>query len=269
MERHCRSTLYLVGLGVYKKTVTLEALEIMRRACDVVFLESYTSCAPGTSVRDLEDMIGRRLYTVSRRDLEDMNGEVLFRHLREGRDVCLATWGDPLVATTHISLATRALREGFCYRYVPGVSSVTAALGLTGLMIYRLGKISTVTFPRDGVLSEYPYHVLRENMSRGLHTLYLLDIDVERGVFMRVGEAIDLLLRLEEVFREGLLRPETYVLGLSIGERSVVCGGRLEFVKRASIDQVPQILVIPSRLYFTEEEYLSSLGVREDGCVEI
>lgn len=261
--------LYIIGLGLYLKQITLEALEILRDRCEKIFAEEYTSISSRGGIEDLEKIIGKKIIRVSRKDLEDLNGEILLKNLRENVDTCLITWGDPMTATTHVSIAKRAVEEGFCIRYVPGISSIHAALGFTGLMIYRLGKISTITFPKDNILSEYPYHVLRENMIRGLHTLYLLDIDVEKKIFMRASDAVRILLELEERFRENLFNEKSFVLGIHIDEDTIICGGEAKFMLKDPLKEVPQILIVPSKLFVTEDEYIRSLGLKYDRCITI
>lgn len=265
-----RPVLYLIGLGPSSEHLTLQALEILSSECEEVFHEQYTSIPREGSLEDLEKRIGKKIRVLGRRDLEDLGGEEILRKLREGRVTCLTTWGDPLIATTHISLVTRVVREGYAYRYIPGINSVTTALASTGLMIYRLGKIATITYPRDNIVSEYPYIVLRENLSRNMHTLFLLDIDSEKRVFMSAGEAAEILLQLEDRFRENIVNPRSIALAVSIGRGIDICGGEIDFIAhRDPLKKYPQTLIIPAKLYFTEEEYLRSLGLLDNNCVSI
>lgn len=259
----------MIGLGLYPKMISLEAVEILREVCDHIFYEEYTSIPSEGCIEDLERLVGKKFKMLSRRDIEDLSGLSILRALEKGSKVCLASWGDPLAATTHISLVSRVIRSGFRFKYIPGVSSITVALSSAGLMIYRLGKIATITYPKNGILSEYPYLVLSENLSRNLHTLYLLDLDVEKGVYMSFRDALNILLELESRFKKNLISENSYVIGLNISSKITLCGGSVIFMKSLSLDRYPQILIVPAKLYFTEEEYLDSLGLRENRCVEV
>ncbi|MEL9929399.1 MAG: diphthine synthase [Sulfolobales archaeon] len=263
------SVFYLIGVGLHLRMISLEALDILKNSCDYIFYEEYTSSSSEGSLKDLEKLIGRKMEKLYRRDLEDLSGEAIIKKIKEGGRVCLVSWGDPLIATTHVALATRIMRMGYSIRYIPGVSSITASLSLTGLMIYRLGKVSTITYPKDGILSEYPYLVLYDNISRELHTIFLLEIDEEKKIFMNVKDALDILIELERRFEKKVISDDKLAIGLSIGSRSIICGGSIRYLRTVSIERYPQILIIPAKLYFTEEEYLRSIGVLEDRCIEI
>ncbi|MGC9010394.1 MAG: diphthine synthase [Sulfolobales archaeon] len=264
-----KPTFYLIGLGPTPKHLTSQALEILSGECEIFFYEEYTSISPEENILEIEKLVGRKAIRLTRRDLEDLSGEIILKSLREGKNTCLATWGDPLIATTHISIVSRVIREGYRYRYIPGINSVSVALAASGLMIYRLGRVATITFPRDNILSEYPYLILRENLARNLHTVFLLDIDTEKNIFMSVKEAIEILLTLEEKIKEGIFSPRNLVLAVSIGSDILLCGGEANYLIMNPPNRYPQILIVPAKLYFTEEEYLRELGLLNNKCVNI
>ncbi len=260
---------YIIGLGPTPKHVSYQAIEILSEKCDSVFYEEYTSIPSEGDLSYIEEMIKKKATKLNRRDLEDLSGEIIIRSLREGRNTCLVTWGDPLIATTHISIITRVVHEEFKYRYIPGINSVSVALAASGLMIYRIGKIATITYPREGVISEYPYLVLRENLSRNLHTIFLLDIDSEKNIYMNAREAIKILLDLEKRFGEGIFSSKSLVLVVNIANNIMICGGEANYVLENPPNNYPQILVVPAKLYFTEEEYLRELGLLNNRCIYI
>ncbi len=246
---------YLVGVGLSPDLITLRALKVVR-SVKKVFIDKYTNLLVNS---DLVEIIGRDdIIPLSRYELENRSAEVIINALREG-DVALLVPGDPLVATTHVSVIIEVVKRGYEFEVIPGISVVPNALTLSGLMIYKLGKIATVVYPREGIVSEYPYDVVKENDSRNLHTLLLLDLDAEKGVFMRAHEALEILFNIEARRGEGVIKEDrlgvvTAALGSS---KQVICVRRLGELRELVISEVPQSLIITSpKLHFMEEEML-------------
>ncbi len=260
--------LYMVSLGLEPGFVSVYALRALK-ICDVVYFEEYTSFPSRGSIADIESMVGKRFRRLYRRDLEDDDGRLIFSDLERGLSVCFVCWGDCLMATTHVSIARRAVERGYGYTYIPGVSIVSAALGVCGLMVYRLGKIATITRPWEGVLSEHPYNVLKDNMARDLHTLFLLEIDVDSGYYMSASEAVDILFRIERSRGEGVVRGDLEAIVLAgIGAGGKICFTTLDSIEDLDdiADLYPHSLIIPSSLYFTEREFLEAFSSRFGPC---
>ncbi len=251
--------LYLVGCGLTPDLITLRALTVAREA-DHVFVDSYTSRLLGDGLAKLEELIGRKVEVLGRSDLEEgLTKKVL--PLASTRRVALLVVGDPLVATTHNAIVVDAVKRGIDVEVVPGVSIVPTALTLSGLMIYKMGRIATITYPVHGVLSEHPYNVLKDNDERGLHTLFLLEMDAEKGYYMRVPEAIEILYKLEERRGEGVVSPER--LAVAVGalgdrERQRVCPGTLGELMGFDADVPHTLIVVSPKPHFMEEEALDA-----------
>ena len=161
------------------------------------------------------------------------------------------------------------MERGYGYTYIPGVSIISAALGVCGLMVYRLGKIATITRPWEGVLSEHPYNVLKDNMARDLHTLFLLEIDVDSGYYMSASEAVDILFRIERSRGEGVVRGDLEAIVLAgIGAGGKICFTTLDSIEDLDdiADLYPHSLIIPSSLYFTQREFLEAFSSRFGPC---
>lgn len=62
--------LYIVGLGLSPRFITLEAIEILK-SCDHIFYENYTSLPASGFIEDAEAIIGKRFVKLGRKDLED------------------------------------------------------------------------------------------------------------------------------------------------------------------------------------------------------
>ncbi|MCD6278870.1 MAG: diphthine synthase [Desulfurococcales archaeon] len=248
--------LYLIGAGLTHELMTFKALKVVKEVRKV-FIDKYTSILPGDG-DELERIVGRELTPLLRRDLEERFSQVIIKELEKG-DVAVLVPGDPLVATTHISLIVDVVKHGFRFEVIPGISIIPTALTMSGLMVYKIGKIATITYPYEGKLSEYPYDVIKENDRRNLHTILLLELDAEKDVAMRVGEAIDILFKIESVRREGVITPERLGIGIaSLGSPTMsVCPLPLEKLRQCDIGDVPHTLILTSpKLHFMEEEAL-------------
>lgn len=239
-----KGELYLVGMGLSPKYLTLEALEAITLA-DSVYVDTYT----GRVVpEELEVVIKKRFNVATRESLEDKSGRDILKLLEEGKKVVLLVPGDPLVATTHASLILEAHSRGFKFRVIPGVSIVPSALTMSGLMVYKVGRIATVVYPKNGIMFEYPYDVVKLNDSLNLHSLLLLEYDGEKGIAMSSAEALEILKTIEESRREGVIRDDRLVVvAASLGYPNyVVCAGELKRISALKIREVPQTLVFVS-----------------------
>lgn len=245
--------LFLVGLGLTRKLVTQMALEVLKSS-DVVLFDTYTSFSCDITVDWLKSL-GINIVPAERRDLENEYMKII-EALSQGKRIAVATIGDPVVATTHIALATEAAKRGHKVKIVPGVSVLCYFLSKTGLSSYKLGRSVTVTFP-ENLPSEYPYRVIKENDSLNLHTPVFLDIS--GGKMMTAKEAIRILTSLEERFKEGVITPDRYVV---VGQRLGCDDERVDVLKVSEVEEArladpPHILLFPSRrLHFVEEEGL-------------
>jgi len=172
--------LTFVGLGLSGEGgLTLSGLERARRA-DRVYVELYTAPMPQLSLPSLERLVSKPIVKLTRTDLEDHPEETVLRGA-ETSNIVLLVPGDPMTATTHIDLRLRAYKRGVKTQIVHGVSILTAAAGAVGLQAYKFGKTVTIPFPSQIYRPETPYDVLRENTTRKLHTLLLLDVDADKG----------------------------------------------------------------------------------------
>jgi len=249
-----------VGLGLNDELgMSLRGLEEVRKAKEV-FIELYTSLMPNFSIKRLEEISGKSVQVVSRKELEDEDGEKILSAAKDGKVVLLVP-GDPLIATTHVALRVRAEKLGVKTRIVHGASIVSAVIGLSGLHNYKFGKSVTIPFPNE-TPSQTPYEVIAQNKSLGLHTLCLLDIDVEKKRYLGISEALILLLKIEEKKRQKIITDETLVVGVARAgsDSAVVKAGFLSEIIKYDFGQPPHSLVFPGRLHFMEAEALIVLA---------
>ncbi len=261
-----RNLLKLVGLGLSIDTITLVALRELL-SCDTVLIDRYTSLWY-PDVRFLEELLrslGLSAEIVGRDRLEGRSVEELIEDARS-RNVCIAVVGDPLTATTHNIFITEASKRGVKVEIVNGLSILGVAMSLTCLQPYRFGKIVTVVSSKNGIVYTYPLRVLYENRSRNLHTILLLEMDTDKGYFMKPPEAIKILLEAQQIEGIEVLKPNDSVVILEqvYGTGNRVYIKRIEELASEADDQYrypPYTLVIPApKLHPVEEECLEALA---------
>ncbi|HYC11440.1 MAG TPA: diphthine synthase [Nitrososphaerales archaeon] len=247
--------LTFVGLGLGTRGVSLEGLEELK-AADIAYLEYYTTPYEPTLPADLEKLTGRRITVVDRGFVE--NGREILKEAREKR-VALAVPGDPMVATTHAELRTRATMEGTETRVVHAATIGTAAASASGLHFYKFSRTVTITRGAVGKLSQV-YQILHENLLQGAHTLLLLEHDVESGEGVGPSEAAAGLLAAEENFKLGVVGEETFSLVLSrVGRRDqALRAAELGELRGADLGAPPHCVVIPGKLHFTEVDSIAA-----------
>ncbi|MEM1556374.1 MAG: diphthine synthase [Candidatus Bathyarchaeia archaeon] len=254
--------LVFIGLGLYSCfDISLRGLEEVKRA-EHVFAEFYTSLMPGFNLEDFRRLAGKDITVVSRRDIEDEGGEIILKRALYGR-VAFLVPGDPMIATTHITLRIKAEKMGIKTRIIHGASILSAAIGLSGLQNYRFGKSVTIPFPEGGIISNTPYIIISENKARNLHTLCFLDIRAEEARYMTIGEALGVLIELEKINGLGLLREDSLAVGVARAgsENPVVKADTIKNLVNFDFGGPPHTLIIPAdKLHFMEAEALIALA---------
>jgi len=167
--------LYFVGLGLGDaRDITVRGLEIVKR-CDKVFLEHYTSILT-VGQQELEAFYGRQVILADR-DLVEQGAEQILEGARD-TEVAFLVVGDPFGATTHSDLVLRAKELGVPHQVVHN-ASIMNAVGCCGLQLYNFGETVSIPFWTDTWCPDSFYDKVVGNLSRGLHTLCLLDIKVK------------------------------------------------------------------------------------------
>lgn len=230
--------LSLIGIGLHdEKDITMKGLEKVRSA-EYVYLEEYTSKLQCT-VRDLETFYGRSVTVVGREFVED--GNVLLSQAGY-QQIALLIAGDVFAATTHIALLAEAKKKGVDVEVIHN-SSVLTAVGITGLELYKFGRVTSMPFHE----SVTPIDVIKKNYP--LHTLCLLDLDPEKNLFMDACEAIATLVK------NGLDENTKVVVCAQLGSpHPTIIYTEAKNVKL--LEKYPQCLIIPGALHFMEEDFL-------------
>ncbi|MBI2557775.1 diphthine synthase [Candidatus Woesearchaeota archaeon] len=243
---------YFIGLGLSnEKDITINGIETIKK-CDIIYLENYTSIL-NCKKEDLEKFYNKKIILAPRQKVENDKNEIIDN--AKTKNVAFLVAGDPFAATTHIDLFLRAKKEGIKCVVIHNASIITA-VGITGLQIYKFGKTTSIPFDNENI--EAPYDVLKGNLSLGLHTLFLLDLNPEDDKFLSVNDAIRYLLKVELKRNEKIFSEKTLCIGCArIGSQSqMIKFGTAKELLKHNFGKPVHCLIVPGKLHFMEEEGL-------------
>ena len=140
-----------------------------------VYLEHYTSILT-VGVEELQKFYGREIILADR-ELVEQGADTFLNEARD-KKIGFLVVGDPFGATTHSDLVLRA-KEMEVEVSVVHNASIMSAVGCCGLQLYNFGETVSVPFWTDNWKPDSFYQKIADNLSRGQHTLCLLDIKVK------------------------------------------------------------------------------------------
>ena len=236
--------LYLIGLGLNSKDMSLNALEVIKK-CKKLYLESYTGF--GFTVKEIEKIIKRKIIVVERELIENNSDNILKEAKKH--DVGILVYGDPLFATTHINYLIDAKKGNIKFKIIHSTSILTA-IGETGLSLYNFGKTTSIPFNNKNIIT--PVNVIKDNLKLGLHTLLLLDLYPRNNKFLTINEALNYLLK------HNISLNLITCCALGNSKQEIKYGNIRDLIK-LKFNRYPQCLIIPGKLHFIEEEALKLL----------
>ncbi len=247
--------LYLIGVGLKPKHLTIEALEAIKNA-DEVFIENYTSKYGDGKIKELEELTGKKIRVFGRQKIEEGLSSVLLTAKKN--NVCMLCFGNPLTATTHIQLLLDAKKNWVNVKVIEGIS-VTNALARTGLDEYKFGRTTTIAEPKQGFSPDSYYGFIEKNQKLGLHTLCLLDTgDGENFLNAKIG--LELLEQIEKKKKKSTLKKSVLVVCCALAsEKEKIVVGTLEQLKKIEFNSYPQSIIVCGKLSEKEKEVLSEL----------
>lgn len=247
--------LYLVGLGLSWKDISLKALEAVN-GCDEVYLESYTSVSD-FSVEQLSRLTGKKIIFLDRKQTEE---EMPFLRDAHVKNVALLVFGDALSATTHFEILQAAKKKKIETKIIHAPSIFTA-VAETGLSLYRFGKTTSIPIPEKDFAPESFFDVLAENQKIDAHTLFLLDLKPEQKQFLTIPQAIGILLEINNKRKEKIFTEDTFAIGCArLGfENPLIKAGKAHELMNADFGNPPFCLIVPAKLNHKEQEYLQKI----------
>jgi len=232
--------LFLVGTGV-AFDLTLAGIEALK-SCDEAFIETYTNPIEDSKIAILESLIGKPIGRLARTHLESP----YLADKAKKADICILASGDPLTATTHITLVMEARQKGVEVRVIHNSSIHSVAPARAGLQMYRFGKTASLVNPRPNYKPTSSLEIIRENLLRNLHTLVLLDTEPQP---MEAIAALDMLSGFKEAV----------VLSRVGHEDEKITWGAVADLKKKDLGRAPFTIIVPAGLHPVEQEFLESL----------
>ncbi len=258
-------TLYFVGLGLSSGHLTLEAIDAINEA-DKIIIDTYTSIVYGFTPELIASINPRAELVLARR--KDLEGRSIKDIVDEAKrkNIVILVPGDPFIATTHDAIRIEALERGVTVKTIHGVSIYSVAASSTGLQIYRFGKTVTLVYPE----AFKPYSTIKtiyENLARNLHTLVLLDLRLEENKAMRIAEAVDILLELDD---KGILS-KIIAVGLSRAgtAEQVIHADLLSGLKKYDYPGPPECIIIVATPHPVELDALKLIGGLPDTVINM
>jgi len=241
--------LYLIGLGIWdEKDISLKGIEACRK-CKEIYAELYTA-RWGGNIKSLEKITGKKIRVLERPDLEEKS-HVLVEKAKT-KDIAILFPGDPLSATTHLSLVSEAKESRIPVKVIHS-SSIFTAVAECGLSLYNFGKTVSIPTPQKGFSPNSFADSILENRKSGLHTLLLLDIS------MPISQGINILLGIEKSTKKKLISDQKAVAISGLGsEKQKILYGSAGSLLTSDLSP-PAVLIIPGKMHFTEKEFLDKL----------
>ena len=249
--------LVFAGLGLNEKTITNEIIEEIKDA-DKIYFERYTS--PPMPYNEYE--YNFQYEQVGREFIED--GNKILEQSKEEK-VILLTYGNPMIATTHMDLKMRAAEVGISTKVLHNTSITTVLPGETGLHSYKFGRITTL-MAETQIAPLSVYEVIYKNLLSELHSTILMEYNLDTKKYLDPIDAIKQLLKIEEEQKKQVINESTILIIASrvgMNKQEIICESVSELLKK-HYDKPPYTLIIPGKLHFTEIESLQQLfGIKD------
>jgi diphthine synthase len=250
MPKTGKGSLSLVGLGC-SIDPTLRGMEAIK-AADEVYLDGYTSPVAKNMKALVEKSIGAKVKVADRKMIEE--GAILKE--AKSRKVCLLVIGDPMFATTHISLINDAKKLGIETRIVSNAGIFNAA-GKTGLSPYKFGRTVTLSYWREKYKPVSPLEFIEKNRSIGLHTLVLLDVAEDLGP-MDAKLAIRQIRDMEKAIGKSIIKEMLVLSRIGFSDERIT-SGTLERLEKAELGKPLFSFIVPGEMTDMEKEFAKSM----------
>ena len=245
--------LIFAGLGINEwKTITIELIDILKNS-DKVYLEKYTS--PINITKEYKTKY--KIIEVNRDFIE--TGTTILNEAKN-KNIILLSYGDPMIATTHMDLRLRAEELGIKTKILHNSSIASVLPGETGLHSYKFGK--TVSLMREHKLAPLSvYYSIHNNLVSKLHSIVLLEFNNEKNEYLDPKKAIQLLKNTEKEQKRNVLTNKSIIIIASrLGTKNQsLKAGQIKELINEKYKEPPHSIIIPGELHFTEEDALKTI----------
>ncbi len=236
---------YIIGIGLTVKQITKQAIDVIS-TCDDVYIDGYTNIFSEGEIKDLEEIISKKIILLNREELEQKQ-----EYLKD--NCCLLVIGNVFSATTHFTIINDARKKNLSTKTIAGLS-IFNYKSCCGLSEYRFGKTTSIVYPEKNYFPTSFYNTIVDNLKIDAHSFCLLDIKTDQQKFMSVKEACEIL---EKIDVKNLLTNQDCVLLAGVGgNKQTIKSFVFKDHIKISCDIYPQTLIICSKLNSIEKEGL-------------
>jgi diphthine synthase len=252
--------LYFIGLGLSPEQLTQEAKTALKNS-QAHYVEYYTSRYADSGLEIIEKELGIKFTKLYRGDVEENFKEIINKSTKENVAFCI--FGNITSATTHSSLIEECIKKSIEFKLIPGISIFSVIPMLTGLQEYRFGRTITVVKPEKNYSPDSFFQYILDNKEKGLHTLCLLDIkiDKEKDYFMQPYEAGKRILEIANI--KGLKDAKDWdiiIVSGAFSNSQLIYKTKLEKLENFLTDiPAPSSIIICGKLQMDEKEFINTL----------
>jgi len=243
--------LWFIGLGVSGiSELSDNTISIIKNA-EIVYLESFTSPISEDEKIQLENISSGKFKIAKRWLVEDGN-EILENAKK--RETVLISYGDPYIATTHLELKTRAIKDNIETKTIHSSSIVSSLIGEVGLHYYNVGRVLTIMDDPKSIIT--PYNTIFDNLLNRMHSVILLEYNEDKSFFLEPQDALSMLLGCEEKQKRKIISSETFgIVASRIGKNDQrIISGNVDNLIKSKFGEPPHSIIIPGKLHFTESD---------------
>jgi diphthine synthase len=252
--------LWFVGTGINGyRGLSIAALDVLRK-CDIVYIERFTSALSEVDLQGLNSLLEIHTKPVQRWFVED--GRDLLEAART-KDVALVTYGDPLIATTHSELRSRAAKDSIKTAILHSASGIASIIGESGLHVYKFGRMVTMMSELQSAVTVY--NTIFQNLLAGSHTLILTEYnhndESKEPFFLDPSSVFKMLLDAERVHKHEIFSDDTFaVVASRVGmQDQKITSGKVKSLLKVEFGIGPHSVIITGALHFTETQALASV----------
>jgi diphthine synthase len=260
--------LWFVGTGISGyRGLSFAAIDTLKK-CDLVYVERFTSALSDGDLQALNSILAKEVRSVQRWFVED-GREIL--EAAKTRQVALVTYGDPLIATTHGELRSRAARNSIETAVLHAASGLASIMGEAGLHVYKFGRMVTMMSEPQSAVSVY--NTIFENLLAGNHTLILTEYSRDESkepFFLDPVSLFKMLLDVEHDQKHQIFSENTFaVVASRVGMSDQrIMSGNVGSLAKIDFGAGPHSVIVTGSLHFTEAEAIAALTVNIDGPVD-
>ncbi len=261
--------LWFIGTGINGyRGLSIAALEVLRK-CDIVYIERFTSAFSEVDIQGLNSLLQMHTKPVQRGFVED--GRDLLEEART-KDVALVTYGDPLIATTHSELHSRAAKNSIKTAILHSASGITSIIGESGLHVYKFGRMTTMMSELHSAVTVY--NTIFQNLLAGSHTLILTEYshndESKEPFFLGPSSVFKMLLDSEQAQKHKIFSGNTFaVVASRVGmEDQKIISGKVKSLMKVEFGIGPHSVIVTGALHFTETQALASVTQNIDAPID-